>query len=195
VTYLLFYVGLPVSTGTTQIFACRRCMYKASSGGSSIHIHHLKRDLELVKRKVAKKIGLLCRALRSTAALRLRRPSVMRREVMSLTLLKPLHIVAVSTWSCRGRRLARAGSLFARALSESFPSRCQPNSPSFLMGLPGLENLTKTLHTDITDRNATVKPACPNTKKRVEWLNMSGLERPRKTFSLARDDLEAALAF
>jgi len=148
-----------------------------------------------VKRKVAKKIGLLCRSLKSTAALRLCRPSALRRDVMSVTLLKPLQLVALSTWSCRSKRLAWAGALISRVLFASFPSRCQPVSPSFIKGLPGLENLTKTFHTDISDRNATVKPSCPSTKKRVEWLNMSGLERPRKTFSLARDDLEAALAF
>lgn len=114
---------------------------------------------------------------------------------MSVTLLKPLHIVAVTRLSFRGRRLARAGFLIARAVSESFPGRFQPNSPSFIMGLPGLENLTKTFHTDISDSSSTVRPACPSTKKRVEWLNLSGLERPKKTFSLARDDLEAAVAF
>jgi len=147
-----------------------------------------------LKRKVAKKIGLLCRALMSTAALRVSRPAALGREVMSVTLLKPLHLFAVSTLSYRRRRLVRAGTLIARAVTLSFPSRCQPISPSFILGLPGLESHTKTFHSDISDSNATVKPACPSTKKRVEWLNMSGLERPRKTFSLARDDLEAALA-
>jgi len=148
-----------------------------------------------VKRKVAKKLGLLCRTLVSTATMRVSRSTVLRRDVMSLTLLKPLHLAAVSTLAYRGKRLARVGVLIARTLSLSFPSRCQPISPTFVKGLPGLVYLTKTFHTDISDSNATVKPACPSTKKRVEWLNMSGLERPRKTFSLARDDLEAALAF
>jgi hypothetical protein len=60
--------------------------------------------------------------------------------------------------------------------------------------LPGLEYLKKTFSTDISDKSTAVKPSCPRIKKRVEWLNMSGLERPRKAFSLARDDLEAAIA-
>jgi len=65
-----------------------------------------------------------------------------------------------------------------------------------MKGLPGLEYLKKTFNTDISDKSTAVRPSCPSSnKKRVEWLNMSGLERPRKTFSLARDDLEASLVF
>jgi len=113
---------------------------------------------------------------------------------MSGTLRKPLRLAVASRLSCRGSRLVRAGDLIIRTVSTSFPSRCQPVSPSLIEGRPGLEIITKTFHTDISEAGATVKPSCPSTKKRVEWLNMSGLERPRKTFSLARDDLEAAVA-
>ena len=144
--------------------------------------------------RVAKKIGHFYRYLFSTAALRACRRAANRREVVSVVILKPLHFAVGTTSSCRARGLAGAGVLIIRALSSSFPCRRQPVSPTLIEALPGLEYLKKTFSTDIPDKSTAVKPSCPRTKKRVEWLNMSGLERPRKAFSLARDDLEAAIA-
>jgi len=149
----------------------------------------------LVRVRVAKKIGLFYRSLSTCTAMCVYRGAAMRREIMSVVILKPLHLAAASSSSCRGGRLAGAGALIIRALAISFPCRRQPVSPSLTKALPGVETLRKTFSTDIPDKSTAIKPSCPRTKKRVEWLNMSGLERPRKAFSLARDDLEAAIAF
>ncbi|MFQ5480490.1 MAG: hypothetical protein ACE5DW_04365 [Thermodesulfobacteriota bacterium] len=85
-------------------------------------------------------------------------------------------------------------SLLVRTVTN-FPGRCQPVSPTFLRGSLSLENLKKTFHIELDYKSDAVRPSCPGSAKRVEWLDISGLERPGKAFSLARDDLEAAVAF
>jgi len=146
-----------------------------------------------VRVRVAKKFGRIYRYLSPVSILRVCRRAARRGEIMSVVIMKPLLIAVGTTPACGARRLAGAGILIVRVLCESFPSRRQPVSPSFIDALPGLENLKKTFSTDISDKSTAVKPSCASSK-RVEWLNMSGLERPRKAFSLARDDLEAAVA-
>ncbi|MFQ5427856.1 MAG: hypothetical protein ACE5EZ_02635 [Thermodesulfobacteriota bacterium] len=147
----------------------------------------------MLRVRVIKKIGLVTRLYFVSA--RIRRTASVSRESKSITILKPLHIVVAATsWSTRAKRPNGVMSLLKRAISN-FPSRCQPFSPANSRGLLSLEYLKKTFHIELEDKSITVKPSCPNTSKRVEWLNMSGLERPRKAFSLARDDLEASIAF
>lgn len=151
-----------------------------------------KEDLELVSVRVIKRIGLFYRLYFVSA--RLCRKAVVPMEAKSVTILKPLHIAVMTPWSNRGKRPNGVMSLLKRAISK-FPSRCQPFSPTDSRGILSLEYLKKTFHIALEDKSIAVKPSCPNTNKRVEWLNMSGLERPRKAFSLARDDLEASIAF
>jgi hypothetical protein len=116
------------------------------------------------------------------------------RERVSVIILKPMNVIAAVSIPRRGKRLNMVRPLIVRVLS-SFPNRCQPVAPSIYRGILSLEYFKKTFHIELEDKCIADKPSCPSTKKRVEWLNMSGLERPRKAFSLARDDLEAAVVF
>ncbi len=147
----------------------------------------------LVRVRVIKKIGLITR-LYIVSARSICRTAKIRRDIVSVTIFKPLHLVASTSSSMRGKRPDGVMSLVKRALSN-FPGRCQPVSPTLLRDSLSLENLKKTFNIELDYKSDAVKPSCPSTAKRVEWLNTFGLERPRKAFSLARDDLEAAVAF
>jgi len=77
-------------------------------------------------------------------------------------------------------------------LLVSFPSSFQPVNPAIFKAFLSSSAVNKEDTINCEDKCITSKPASPHINKRVEWFKKPGLEIPGRTFSLARDDLEAA---
>ncbi|GMR04631.1 MAG: hypothetical protein BMS9Abin23_0532 [Thermodesulfobacteriota bacterium] len=93
---------------------------------------------------------------------------------------------------CGRHRNSGARNIIVRVLG-SFPCLMQPVDPSLYISFPSRTAVKKEYSLDLEDKSISSKPASLSSKNRVEWFKKSGLERPRRTFSLARDDLDAAV--
>lgn len=159
--------------------------------------HHcqLREDSTLVAKSITKEIGRLYRCLMSVSAACLFRVKECGQycgadtSLMIDSINERIFLKRDAGYS--KSRSSAALNLVNRMLG-SFPSSLQPVNPAIFKAFLSSSAVKKEDTIDYEDKCITSKPASPHINKRVEWFKMPGLEIPGRTFSLARDDLEAA---